>query len=127
MQHAALVCVMDGPGHLRQQVHALPHRQTLHREAFGEISAADELHGEIRLPIEHSHFMHRDDVRVLQMRSQCCLRLEPLALPLGSEEHLPQHLQRHPPAQPGVFRFIHHADAARRDLPLYSVVSEGGR
>ena len=68
MQNAVFVRVMNGARHLGNEFHRLPDRNRRVFNYFIKLTAFDELHAEVALPIALAHFVDGDDARMIEAR-----------------------------------------------------------
>jgi hypothetical protein len=111
VQDAALVGVVDGPGHGLDQFRRLTRCQRRVGEAPGEAAAVHELQREVGQAVVLADFEDLDDIRVLQAGDR-------LGLPAEAGQFLreldarPHHLQGHDALEPEMPRLVDDAHAA---------------
>ena len=76
MENAVFMRVMHGARHLCDEFHRLPdgHRRVFNH--FVKLTAFDELHAEVALPIALAHLVDWDDARMIEARSGFCFQDE---------------------------------------------------
>ena len=107
----------------RRHLHPVADRLCLKKAALGlkqlgDRVAVDVLHDDVGAPFVDPHVVHRNDVRMLELRYQprfaprhfACLRTI-----------LPEELDRHPAPKPLVFGQPHLRHAAGTDKPLQAI------
>ena len=66
MHNPVLMRVMHSPSHLRDKFRRVPDRHRLAPDYFIELAAFDEFHAEIARAIALTHFIDRNDARMIE-------------------------------------------------------------
>ena len=111
------------PGLVPRQTRLLPQLANHHRQRL----PLNQLHRIKMHPPIRPHRVDRHDMGVMQQRRRLGLVLKPLQLPGVKGRRERQHLQRHPPPQALLHRFINNPHPPPGNLPHNQKVAQGPR
>ena len=116
MHDSVLVRRGESRCHLPRELERLLERKGAAPQAIGKGLPFEVLHDEVIDPVVGADVMERADMRVVELRDRFRFPLEAGLSRRISREIRGQHLERHAPVEPGVFRLVdlaHPSDAQR--------------
>src|SRR4051794_20344488 len=125
MQHSAAVSVLDSTRHFCHQFYAVPRSITHRSKVLVQTSLLRELHAEKRQTVlTFTHFVNREDIRVIQTGHRLCFSSETLQRPMRISAITEDALYRDDASGMSLPGAINHAHAAATDLFENFVISQ---
>src|SRR5262249_15142082 len=124
MQNAVLMRVMHGAGHFRNQFHCALDRHRLALCDFVKLTAFDELHAEIALPIALSHLVDGNNTRMLETGSGFRFPAKALQVGFGGPRTEADHFECDDAIETFLVRAIDYALTAAADFLQQFVITK---